>query len=836
MAWPTAQDYNEAVQNPRFNFQEAVLKTGQVELNPLGLPRPRSGNFATVYRMQCGQSDWAVRCFLREFADQQQRYDAISQHLASIKLSYMVDFEFIQQGILVKGLWYPILKMAWAKGELLHTFIEKHLHDSAILQNLANRWITMIHALEGAQVAHGDLQHGNIVVVNNDFKLIDYDGMFVPALAGWTSNEVGHENYQHPSRTGKDFRADIDRFSAWVIYIALISLSRDPQLWQRLGAGDEFILLRKTDFVKPDASATLALLIQHSDARIRSLATRFRQLLRNPSQFPLLDKQNQQRPSTTVIQPAVTRTIKKPDWLTHTPIPQKSSPVIQSPPISFQWALIKRLISNRLDPIRLFVAVFVLFIALVIFWPSSSPNESPSNDELLARIPAKIEPPAAPTEPKIVPLTVRSNVDNNTVFINDDNKNYGSTPLDVNLPPGLYTVRVVKDGYFPFEKQIDLQQAQNLRVKLQPKPKQLIISSNINNATVSINRKNYGSTPVNVKLPPAFYTVQVLKDGYFPFEKQIDLQQAQNLRVKLRPIDVDTQNGPKYPVPSVAFTLTALKPVVSVAFAPDSQTLVSGGHTVKLWQISTGQPRDTLIQDKVVMSVSFSPDGHKLAWSSHNEIILWDVNTGQPLHTLTGHKNLVMSVSFSPDGHTLASASSDKTIKLWDVRTGQPLHTLTGHKDSVMSVSFSPDGRTLASGSRDQTIKLWEISRAKLLHTLIGHKKMVWSVAYTPDGRILASGSKDKTIKLWKVSSGKALHSLTGHKYGVRSISFSPDGRVLASGSNDNTIKLWAVSTGKRLHSLTGHKKGVLSVCFSPDGSRLASGSDDKTIKLWSSK
>ncbi|OAD19506.1 PEGA domain protein [Candidatus Thiomargarita nelsonii] len=528
---------------------------------------------------------------------------------------------------------------------------------------------------------------------------------------------------------------------------------------------------------------------------------------------------------------------------------QKASPSIQASPISvkrtsyrvkpqpklslFQWALIKRLISNRLDPIRLFIAVFVLFIALVIFWPSSSPNESPLNGELLPPS-AKIEPPAAPSQPKIVPLTVRSNIDNNTVFING--KNAGSSPLDVKLPLGSYMVRVEKDGYFPFKGLIDLQQAQNLRVKLQPKPKQLIISSNINNATVSINRKNYGSTPVNVKLPPAFYTVQVLKDGYFPFEKQIYLQQAQNLRVKLRPIDVDTQNGPKYPVPSVAFTLTALKPVVSVAFAPDSQTLVSGGHTVKLWQISTGQPRDTLIQDKVVMSVSFSPDGHKLAWSSHNEIILWDVNTGQPLHTLTGHKNLVMSVSFSPDGHTLASASSDKTIKLWDVRTGQPLHTLTGHKDSVMSVSFSPDGRTLASGSRDQTIKLWEISRAKLLHTLIGHKKMVWSVAYTPDGRILASGSKDKTIKLWKVSSGKALHSLTGHKYGVRSISFSPDGRVLASGSNDNTIKLWAVSTGKRLHSLTGHKKGVLSVCFSPDGSRLASGSDDKTIKLWSSK
>ncbi|RKZ53703.1 MAG: hypothetical protein DRR16_22910 [Candidatus Parabeggiatoa sp. nov. 3] len=339
MAWPTAQDYSEAVQNPRLNFQDAELKTGQVELNQLGLPRPRSGNFATVYRMRCGQRHWAVRCFLRNVTDQQERYATISEYFARIKrlgriqLPYMVDFEFLEKGIKVNGQWYPILKMEWVEGELLDKFIEKQLPNSTTLRHLAERWVTMTQTLENAGIAHGDLQHGNILIVKGELKLIDYDGMFVSTLFGFSSNEVGHYNYQHPSRNGDDFRADIDRFSAWVIYIALIALSIEPNLWQRVGAGDEFILLRKEDFVKPDTSATLALLTQHNDALIQSLVIGFKQLLRNPAQIPPLEQQK-------VIVSTTHTSSTSSDWLTDY-LPQKqqkSSPSVQSPPTSFKPA------------------------------------------------------------------------------------------------------------------------------------------------------------------------------------------------------------------------------------------------------------------------------------------------------------------------------------------------------------------------------------------------------------------------------------------------------------------------------------------------------------------
>jgi serine/threonine protein kinase len=279
MAWPTPQDYNEALQNPRLSFEDADLQAGTPDITPLGLPRPITGGFASVYSVRSNSRRWAVRCFLRDFADHRERYGEIARHLAAARLPYMVHFQFLEKGIRVRGQWYPILKMEWIEGSTFQEAIEANIQNPEALINLAERWIKMLAALKQHGIAHGDLQHGNILIAGGDFRLIDYDGMFVPSLAGRASHEVGHRNYQHPARVETDFGPHLDNFSGWVIYFTLIALSVDGSFWGRYGNNQEHLLFQKEDFDQPRFSRVFRSLRHIKDDRIQKYLPLFESFL-----------------------------------------------------------------------------------------------------------------------------------------------------------------------------------------------------------------------------------------------------------------------------------------------------------------------------------------------------------------------------------------------------------------------------------------------------------------------------------------------------------------------------------------------------------------------------
>ena len=301
MNWPTPQDYNEAIQNPQSAFADAELRTGQPMLDALDLPRPITGQFASVYKMECGAHSWAVRCFLRNVSGQQSRYEAISAHLAKTALPYFVGFEYLPQGIRVRGQRYPILKMAWVQGDSLAAWVAKNLSQPAALAQLANRWAEMMGDLQRAGIAHGDLQHGNVLIVNGELRLVDYDGMFVPVLAGQPSQELGHRHYQHPTRSATDFDVDTDNFSAWVIYLSLMALSAEPALWQRFDGGDECLLFRRADFEHPDQSKLMMALTElHGDRLQKSLYGFRRMLSLDIDDIPPLELQTRLTPTSFI--------------------------------------------------------------------------------------------------------------------------------------------------------------------------------------------------------------------------------------------------------------------------------------------------------------------------------------------------------------------------------------------------------------------------------------------------------------------------------------------------------------------------------------------------------
>lgn len=252
MPSPLPTDYQLAVQNPAHCFADPELRRAQPVLTPLGLPRVVTGNFACVFQLRDHRSAWAVRCFIRQVPDRQRRYAAIDEHLTRLHLPQLVDFDYQERGILVQGTWWPIVKMAWVAGDTLDDFVAAHLGDKERLERIAQAWVELVTTLEAAGVAHGDLQHGNVLVVEDRLYLVDYDGMFVPALRGQPSHELGHRNYQHPRRSPAEFDERLDRFSALAIYIALRALARQPALWGRFT--DEGLLFARADFENPAAS------------------------------------------------------------------------------------------------------------------------------------------------------------------------------------------------------------------------------------------------------------------------------------------------------------------------------------------------------------------------------------------------------------------------------------------------------------------------------------------------------------------------------------------------------------------------------------------------------
>lgn len=296
ISWPTPQDYQEAVQSPSDSLADETLQGGETEVNSLGLPRPRTGNFACVYKIKCPSKEFAVRFFLHNITDQDERYRELSNALNGNDLPYTVDFEYKPEGIRIYGNWYPALKMLWVEGEPLDQYINRHHYSQEKMFELLEQFTTMMKALQVIGIAHGDLQHGNILVTTDGLRLVDYDGMFVPALNGHGSNELGHRNYQHPGRTGEHFGPYLDNFSAWAIYSALETITIDPSTWKILKGGDECLLFRGTDFQDPGRSRAFGLLAEHPCNAIRERCAQLQSFLAmTPDQVPPLTYEEQTR-------------------------------------------------------------------------------------------------------------------------------------------------------------------------------------------------------------------------------------------------------------------------------------------------------------------------------------------------------------------------------------------------------------------------------------------------------------------------------------------------------------------------------------------------------------
>ncbi|WP_271504987.1 hypothetical protein [Bradyrhizobium sp. CCBAU 11357] len=257
MNFPSAGHYNEAVQAPSLYFSVPDIQKCKVQTDALELPEVLSGGFAYTYKFIGPTSNLAVRCFHREISDIFRRYREISSFLRQANSPYFVNFSFFPGGVRVNNAAFPVVTMDWIDGETLLSFAARHRANSDAIARLSEQIFALSEDFELRGYAHGDIQHRNMMISRRgELKLVDYDAMFVPALADLGAADFGHPHFQHPARTAADYGPKMDRFPLIVLDLSLAALRAKPSLFDRYHQGENLIL-SKSDFMSPSQSAAL---------------------------------------------------------------------------------------------------------------------------------------------------------------------------------------------------------------------------------------------------------------------------------------------------------------------------------------------------------------------------------------------------------------------------------------------------------------------------------------------------------------------------------------------------------------------------------------------------
>ena len=253
MNYPLISEYIEAIKNAEDNFNE--LSHLRPVLNKDGSPIMSSDNFAVVFKMKDESSGklYAVKCFLKEQEERDVAYQQITDELEYVSSNYLCSINYFQKELFVDSTVssdteFPVLVMEWVEGVTLDKYVHQHISDKYALQLITYKFCQMAAWLMSQPFAHGDLKPDNILVTEDGaLVLVDYDGMYVPAMQGQKARELGSPDYRHPLRTEDCFNEHIDDFPLALIGMSLKAIALDTSLLQNNARSDS-LLFSESDF------------------------------------------------------------------------------------------------------------------------------------------------------------------------------------------------------------------------------------------------------------------------------------------------------------------------------------------------------------------------------------------------------------------------------------------------------------------------------------------------------------------------------------------------------------------------------------------------------------
>ena len=253
MKYPLISEYIESIKHSEDNFN--VLSTLRPVYDEAGEIVMSSGNFAVVFKMKDESSGklYAVKCFLKEQEGRDIAYQQITDELEYVSSNYLCSIKYFQKELFVDSTVssdteFPVLLMDWVEGVTLDKYVHQHISDKYALQLITYQFCKMAAWLMTQPFAHGDLKPDNILVTEDGaLVLVDYDGMYVPAMQGQKARELGSPDYRHPLRTEDCFNEHIDDFPLALIGMSLKAIALDTSLLQNNAKSDS-LLFSESDF------------------------------------------------------------------------------------------------------------------------------------------------------------------------------------------------------------------------------------------------------------------------------------------------------------------------------------------------------------------------------------------------------------------------------------------------------------------------------------------------------------------------------------------------------------------------------------------------------------
>ena len=264
MQYPLISEYVRAIQDASDNLGELTHLVPV--LDDHGDPYRSSGAFAVVFKMKDEQTGkcYALKCFTEEQEGRAEAYRQIADELEFVDSSYITSVKYLDKEIFVDSSCeedeFPVLLMDWIDGETMENYIAENYQDNYIMAMLCYRFCKMAAWLRSQQFAHGDIKPDNIMVrPDGNLTLVDYDGMFVPAMKGQKSPTIGTKDFSHPLRTVDDFDETIDDFALASIALSLKAISMNSKLLDTYGASDR-LLFSENDYRNPSSSKAISAL------------------------------------------------------------------------------------------------------------------------------------------------------------------------------------------------------------------------------------------------------------------------------------------------------------------------------------------------------------------------------------------------------------------------------------------------------------------------------------------------------------------------------------------------------------------------------------------------